>query len=66
MAKTKTVITSKFHAVNAGSFKAKEQRRIEKANYSPVEKMEIVEKLRDTARALRSAKLVKKGAVVRG
>jgi hypothetical protein len=63
MAKTKIVVKEPYSA-NARVFEAKKQRRIEKANYAPARKLETVTKLRDTARSLRSAKLVKKGKVV--
>lgn len=51
---------------NEQVFAAKEQRRIEKANYPVEKKLEIVEKLRDTARDLRlNSRIVKRGQVIK-
>jgi len=65
MAKTKTNVSASY-SVNARVFKAKQERRIEKANYSPSRKLETVKKLQDTARSLQSAELVEKGRIVKG
>jgi len=64
MAKIKTNVTTGYSA-NDRVYEAKHERRIEKSNYSLSQKMATVEKLRDTARSLRSATLVKPGKVVR-
>lgn len=63
MAKSKTTVATTA-SINARAFAAKERRRIEKANYPPEVKMEIVEKLRDATRELRTkAQLIKRGKV---
>jgi hypothetical protein len=51
------------NAQNRRVFEAKEKRRLEKAAYSPEQKMAIVKKLRNNSRALKSAKLIKPGQV---
>jgi hypothetical protein len=65
MAKSQAVVAKQYSA-NSRAFQAKEQRRLEKANYSPMKKMEIVTKLRDTTREIKNARLIKKGEIVRG
>lgn len=65
MAKSQAAVAKKYSA-NTKAFKAKERRRLEKAGYSPIKKMEVVTKLRNATRKIQSAKLVKKGEVVRG
>jgi hypothetical protein len=54
-------------SINAKAFAAKERRRLERASYPPERKMEIVEKLRDATRELRTQSvLVKKGKIPKG
>ena len=63
MAKSKATIATTA-SINARTFAAKERRRLEKTNYPPEVKMEIVEKLRDATRELRTkARLIEKGTV---
>jgi hypothetical protein len=65
MAKSQTARITTY-SLNQRAFEAKEARRYEKARYAPERKMEIVEKLRDTARDLRlNSVVVKRGEVVR-
>lgn len=67
MAKTQTTVDDDvIYDPNRRVFDAKEERRIEKTLFSVERKMEIVKKLRDNSRALKNAKLIKKGAVSTG
>ncbi len=63
MATDQTIIETPASRSNKRVLEAKAQRRLEKAAYSPVEKMVIIKKLRDNGRLLKSAKIVKRGAV---
>ena len=66
MAKDQTIVETPASRSNRQVFEAKARRRLEKAAYSPVEKMAIVKKLRDNSRLLKSAKMVKSGNIAKG
>ncbi|MFN0141338.1 MAG: hypothetical protein ACKVQW_14785 [Pyrinomonadaceae bacterium] len=64
MAKTQANVKEGYSA-NARVYAAKQERRIEKANYPLAQKIAVTTKLRNTASSLRSAKLVQKGKIVK-
>jgi hypothetical protein len=63
MAKTKITV-DRSQEVNARVYAAKLERRIEKSNGSASHKIKTVSKLRETAKSLGCAKLVKTGRIV--
>lgn len=66
MAKTQAKIKVSY-SLNAKAFAAKEQRRYEKAQYSPERKMELVQKLRDIGRELRAhSQIITRGKAEKG